>query len=307
MKRIFILIAAILSIPFASQACDGGCTMGGSYFGILPQFHKNFAGLRYTNRSYTITTTHTHMHEGMPMTHTDIIEEKYSTMEMWGRYVPAKNVQLMAFVPYTFNEQSTTRGNTKYDGLGDVTVMANYTILNTGDSINTKFKHTLQLGGGVKLATGTHKLHLNNEDYTQSLQPGSGSTDYMFNGIYTLRYGKLGLNNDVTYRINSENADGYKFGDRLSASSNLFYWQNIESMTMLPNAGIYFEHAKADELGSDHGSQMGGDSYYANLGLNMYIRKIGLGATVQLPLSTTDDHEVTKGNSRTMVNLTYLF
>ncbi|WP_266203007.1 hypothetical protein [Pontibacter kalidii] len=307
MKKLFILLAALFTIPFAGQACNGGCTMGGSYLGILPQFHKNFAGLRYSTRSYTINTTHTHMHEGMPMTHSDKIEESYSTVEAWGRYVPVKNVQLLAFVPYTFNEQSTTRGNTRYSGLGDITLMANYTVLNTGDSLYSRVKHTLQLGGGVKLATGARNTRQAHEGYAANLQPGTGSTDFLLNGIYTLRYGKLGLNNDFTYRFNSENADGHKFGDRISASSNLFYWQNLESLTLLPSAGLYYEHARADQHSGEHTMQMGGDAYYANLGLNVYIRKVAVGGTLQLPISSTDDHHVTKGNSRALVNLTYLF
>lgn len=307
MKKILLFVAALLALNFSSQACDKGCTLGGSYFGILPQFHKNFAGLRYSTRSYTITSTHTHLHEGMPMTHTDMIEEQYSTVEAWGRFVPVKNVQVLAFVPYAFNQQSTTRGKTNYSGLGDITLLANYSLLNTGDSLRHTVKHTLQLGGGVKLTTGSHKVSPSDEAGTETLLPGTGSTDYLLNGIYTVRLGKMGLSNDITYRLNTANSQGYKFGNRLSASSNLFYWYNVEGITLLPSAGVYYEHAKADAFGDNHAVQQGGDSYFTNLGLNLYIRNVALGGTVQLPVSSTDSHHVTKGNARTIVNLTYLF
>ncbi|PRY03382.1 hypothetical protein CLV24_14114 [Pontibacter ummariensis] len=307
MKKIFLLALALFSASISSQACDGSCTMGGSYLGILPQFHKNFVGLRYTSRSYTISTTHTHLHEGMPMTHDDIIEERYNTMEVWGRFVPVKNVQLFAFLPYAFNQQHTSRGDSHYRGLGDVTLLANYSLLNTGDSAAHTFKHTLQVGGGVKLATGRYAASPSDHTQSVNLQPGSGSTDYLLNGIYTLRYGKVGLNTDFTYRFNTANSDGYKFGDRLSASSNLFYWHNLENvLTLLPSAGLYYEHAEADHLGSGHDMQ-GGDSYYANLGLNMYIQKIAVGGTLQLPISSKDAQHVTEGNTRALVNLSYLF
>lgn len=307
MKKILLLAVSLLYINLSSQACDKGCTMGGSYLGILPQFHKNFAGLRYSTRSYTITTTHTHIHEGMPITHTDIIDEQFNTMELWGRYVPVKDVQIFAFVPYAFNQQSTTRGNTNYSGLGDITLLANYSLLNTGDSANHVLKHTLQLGGGVKFATGSHTQNKSDEGYAANLQPGTGSTDYLVNVIYTVRYGKAGLNNDFTYRFNTENEEGYTFGDRVSASTNLFYWLNIENMTLLPSAGLYYEHAKADEFEHVDEGQKGGDAYYTNLGLNMYLQKVAVGGTLQIPLSSTDDHHVTKGNNRAMVSLSYLF
>ncbi|MGV3539091.1 MAG: hypothetical protein ACO1OQ_04730 [Rufibacter sp.] len=307
MKKLVLIALAFLTLSFNSSACDGGCTMGGSYLGILPQFHKNFAGLRYTTRSYTITTTHTHLHEGMPMTHTDVIDEVYSTAEAWGRFVPFKNVQVLAFVPYAFNEERTTRGTTTYSGLGDITLLVNYALLNTGDSATHLFKHTLQVGGGVKLPTGTHSLHRSEEGYTASLQPGSGSTDYLLNGIYTLRYSKMGLSNDFTYRFNSQNSDGYKFGDRLSGSSNLFYWYNLENvLTLLPSAGVYYEHAQADEVENGHDAQKG-DALFANLGLNVYVKKVAVSATLQLPITHSEGHHAVKANQRTMVNLSYLF
>ncbi len=281
--------------------------MGGSYLGILPQFHKNFAGVRYTTRSYTIHTTHTHLHEGMPMTHDDVMDEVYTTAEAWGRFVPFKKVQVLAFVPYAFNEERTARGTTRYAGLGDITLLVNYALFNTGDSTKNLFKHSLQLGGGVKLPTGTHSLHRSEEAYTASLQPGSGSTDYLLNGIYTLRYGKMGLSNDFTYRINSQNSDGYKFGNRLSGSGNLFYWYNLENvLTLLPSAGLYYEHAQADEYARNHDAQAG-DAFFANLGLNVYVKKVVLGATLQLPLSHAQGHHASKANKRTMANLSYLF
>ncbi|QCR22486.1 hypothetical protein [Pontibacter sp. SGAir0037] len=307
MKRILLLLIAFLAIRFSSHACDGSCTMGGSYFGILPQFHRNFAGLRYSTRSYTISTTHTHMHEGMPMTHPDVIEQRYSTLEAWGRFVPFKNVQVFAFVPYALNEQSTTRGLTTYKGLGDITILANYALLNTGDSLSHAVKHTLQVGGGIKVATGIRPDRQQEGEQTETLSPGTGSTNYLLNGIYTIRVGKFGLNSDLTYRMNNANSSGYRFGNRLSTSSNLFYWYTVEDVTLLPSAGVYYEHAKADEFGTNHMVQQGGDAYFSNLGLNIYIRNMAVGGTLQLPISSTDNHHVTKSNARTMVNLNYMF
>ncbi|AMM52595.1 hypothetical protein TH61_17345 [Rufibacter sp. DG15C] len=307
MKKILLLSLFLFTFSFSSYACDGGCTMGGNYLGILPQFHKNFVGTRFTTRSYTIQTMHTHEHDGVPMTHQDIIEEVYSTAEVWGRYVPMKDVQVLAFVPYAFNEERSSRGTTKYSGLGDITLLVNYSLFNTGDSARHAFKHSLQLGGGVKLPTGTHSLHRSEESYSTSLQPGTGSTDFLVNVIYTVRYGKMGLNNDFTYRFNSENSDGYSFGDRFSGSSNLFYWYKLENvLTLLPSAGLYYEHALADKFSDLHDSKPG-DAFFANLGLNVYVKKVGLEATLQLPITHTEGHHASTANKRAMVNLNYLF
>lgn len=299
MKKLFLLLIALLAFSTNSHACDKGCTMGGSYFGILPQFHKNFAGLRYTSRSYTITATHGH--------HTEITEEHFTTTELWGRIVPVKNVQVFAFVPYTINNQAGSHGTVKSQGFGDVTLLANYSLINTGDSLRHTLKHSLQLGGGIKLATGATNIKQHEETLASNMQPGTGSTDYLLNGIYTIRYKQMGLNNDVTYRFNSENKNGYKFGDRISASSNVFYWQQVGNISVLPSAGIYYEHAEGDKEHGVANRQKGGDSYFTNLGLNVYVKNLAIGGTYQLPVSSTEAHHATKGNNRTMLNLTYMF
>jgi hypothetical protein len=299
MKRLFILLIALLAVSFSGQACDKGCTMGGSYMGILPQFHKNFVGLRHTTRAYTTTATHGH--------HVQVTDEHFATTELWGRFIPVKNVQVFAFVPYMFNEQHSGHSTLKSKGFGDVTLMANYSLLNTGDSLGRNLKHTLQLGGGVKLATGTYRNQVNGEALAANMQPGTGSTDYLVNGIYTIRFKQLGLSNDFTYRFNTENSNGYQFGDRFSASSNLFYWQNVKNISVLPSAGLYYEHAKGDRFEGMENAQKGGDSYFTNLGLNVYVKNIAVGGNLQLPITSTEAHHQTEGNTRSMVNVTFMF
>lgn len=299
MKKILFVTIALVSLHLSSAACDKGCTMGGSYFGILPQFHKNFVGLRYTTRDYTITATH-----GL---HTEVTDEHFSTTELWGRFEPMDNLQVFAFLPYAFNQQTGSGGTVKSRGFGDITLLANYSLINTGDSLRHTVKHTLQLGGGVKLATGATDVRHHEEPLASNMQPGTGSTDYLLNGMYTVRYRQLGLNNDVTYRFNSENGDGYRFGDRISASSNVFYWQQVKGVSVLPSAGVYYEHAEGDRLNGVGNAQKGGDSCFANLGLNVYVKNIAVGGTLQLPVSSTEAYHHTKGKSRSMLNLTYMF
>jgi hypothetical protein len=299
MKKIFLTLLALFSISVSSQACDKGCTMGGSYMGILPQFHKSFVGLRHTTRDYTITATHGH--------HTEITKEHFATTELWGRFVPVKNVQFFAFAPYVLNEQNSSHGTIRSKGFGDVTLMANYSLLNTGDSLGYTLKHTLQVGGGVKLATGSYRKQQHDEVLAANMQPGTGSTDYLINGIYTIRFKQLGLSNDFTYRFNTENSNGYQFGDRISASSNVFYWQYVKGISVLPSVGLYYEHAKGDRYTGATNAQKGGESYFTNLGLNVYVQNIAVGGTLQLPVSSTEAHHATKGNTRSMVNLTYMF
>ncbi|WP_276498965.1 hypothetical protein [Pontibacter litorisediminis] len=306
MKKIFILIAAFVSIGFSGHACDGGCTMGGSYLGILPQIHKNLFGVRYLSSSYTITSTYTHTHDGVPETHHEVTDNIFRTAELWGRYTPVRGMQVFAFVPYRFNEHVMPNMTHRSNGLGDITLLANYAILDTGDSLSHTLKHTLRLGGGVKLPTGS--FHTGGHDHgPASMQPGTGSTDYILTGIYTVRYNKLGLNSDVTYNMTGHNSQGYKFGDRLSASTNLFYWKNVgNGATVLPSAGVYYEKAENDQVSHEENGQTGGESVYGNLGVSVYLRNLSVSAMLQKNISTTTVRD-TKGNNRAQLSVAYLF
>ncbi|WP_224997573.1 transporter [Cesiribacter sp. SM1] len=310
MKKILMaatLMLGLLITSFSTLACDKGCTMGGSYLGILPQFNKHFVGLRYNTRSYTLTGTHTHMMDGMPHTHQVITEEQYSSMEAWGRFYPTRRIQLFAFVPYVMNSQSTNGSSIHQQGLGDISLMANYSLINTGDSASHTLKHTLQLGGGAKLPTGNYSATYNNEVLPANMQAGSGSVDLILNALYTIRYKQTGLSSDFTYRFNGEGKNDYQFGNRYNGSTNLFYWHKAGAISLLPSAGLYFEKAQADSYHNQHKMQGGGGALFSNLGLNAYYKGFAVGATCQLPLAQQNLHHITKANSRTQLSVSWMF
>ena len=54
-KRWILVLGTFIFISFSSSlnACDVcGCAVSGHQFGILPQFQKHFAGIRYGYRSF---------------------------------------------------------------------------------------------------------------------------------------------------------------------------------------------------------------------------------------------------------------
>ena len=79
---------------------------------------------------------------------------EFNSTELWGRFYAGKKFQLFAFVPYNHFKQIETGVTTIEQGIGDITLAANYTIFNTADDLSKDFKQTVLLGGGVKLPTG---------------------------------------------------------------------------------------------------------------------------------------------------------
>jgi hypothetical protein len=76
-----------------------------------------------------------------------------------------------------------------------------------------------------------------------NLQAGTGSTDFIINGIYTIRK-KLGFNAEAIGRINTFNNLQHKFGNRINIGLQAFYWFNVHGYSLLPHAGFAYEYTR---------------------------------------------------------------
>jgi hypothetical protein len=124
----------------------------------------------------------------------------------------------MTVIPFQLNHQSGPEGDKSLHGLGDIVFIANYKLI---DKISGKEKNmlrqTLLAGAGIKFATGEYQFDESNESHVgnSNFQAGTGSTDYLLNTYYSLRYGMIGFSNGLTYKMNTENKSGYRFGNSL--------------------------------------------------------------------------------------------
>jgi hypothetical protein len=87
------------------------------------------------------------------------------------------------------------------------------------------FSHQLWIGGGLKLPTGKFEIEKDDPDVASmaNMQLGSGSTDFLLSATYNVQVNKLGVNTAATYKISTANNDEYRFGDKFSASSFVYY------------------------------------------------------------------------------------
>lgn len=284
MKRLLFLLLAgvVLVVPRDVRACDVcGCSGGGGYFGILPQFQRHFAGMRWQERildSY---------HPASSLESASTSRSTFRTLDLWGRWYPLRRVQVLVFMPVHFFEQNENQVLTKTRGLGDATLLANYSLLNTGDSMTHTWKHSLQMGMGVKLPTGRYRMtDTEGITYNPNLQPGTGSTDVLLNLVYTIRRRALGVQIDAQTRLNTSNAKHYQFGHRQNAAVRCFWWKNLgNNISILPRAGYVLDAAKKDEWYGSLQQQTGGYATYLDLGVDLYFNKLAVGVGYQSPLS----------------------
>jgi hypothetical protein len=276
--RVLLMMVVAMVVTTNALACDVcGCSLGGHYFGILPLYGKNLVGLRWSQakfHSYVYPTTNIPAQQS---------NDTYSKMELWARYYLTKRIQLFAFVPYVHNSMNGTDQVVYAQGFGDVNLMANYVLFNSGEE-NNDWKQTLIAGGGIKLPTGKFSLTDKGKIINRNFQMGTGSTDFNMNVVYTIRYKKAGMNIESGYKINTRNASGYLFGNQSRFSSQLFYWQKIGPVSLLPHAGAYYETAAMHRDGDIIQVNTGGSAVLASAGLDVYVGRFTIGVNVQQPV-----------------------
>jgi hypothetical protein len=281
MRTLFIAVALLACVPVAS-ACDVcGCSVGGNYLGILPQFRRHFVGFRWSEQSFQSAHSQSAAEAGRYDS-----EESFRTMDLFGRFYPTRRIQLFAAVPYHDFRRWEKNALTHTQGIGDVSVMAGYILLDTGDSLRRKWRHSLTLNGGVKLPTGNYKMtDAEGEPLHPNLQPGSGTTDFLLSVMYTLRRGDWSFTADALGRLNTTNRENnYRFGNRVTGSVKAYYWIDAGRFTLLPNAGVFADAAQDNEGDSDFTEGTGGAIAYATFGLDTYFGHFSLGFNFQQPV-----------------------
>ncbi len=295
-KGVLLLVFACAAL--GAKACDVcGCSVGGPYFGVLPQYHRNVAGLRWYDSRFD--TQHPYSHHDAP----DFSQDRFRTLELWGRLYPMPRLQVLGALPLHFLQSEAAGDLTRSTGLGDATLLATYALVN--DIRCGAWRHQWQLGGGLKLPTGRFQ-----PSYTDDpgLQRGTGSWDWLAATTYTLRFKKFGLNADATYRLSGKSPDEYRYGNRLSAGARLFYWKEWKKgPALLPNAGVLYETAQKDHHEGELLDYTGGDCLMATAGLDIYLKGLTLGATLKLPVSQHLAEGYTQARERLVLHLAWMF
>ncbi len=295
-----LLLFAFLTGSNAS-ACDVcGCGAGSYYFGIAPQFSKNFIGLRYRQQQFT-------SHPGSRVFQT---AESFHSMELMGRWFPHRKWMLTASIPYAFQEQRDSEGLKTLNGMADMTFMANYLLFDWAgfDGLSVS-RHTLALGAGLKLPTGSYRYsELDLTDVANpNFQLGTGSTDAVAALQYIFRHRSWGLWSDVSVKINSANPDGYRFGHMAAGNMSVFYVKEFAGMALMPSAGLYAETRKMDNGNGARVVETGGHLANATAGLNLFIGRFVLGAQFLKPVAQNLGQGHFRAEKQFMCNLGLVF
>jgi hypothetical protein len=185
-----------------------------------------------------------------------------------------------------------------------------YQVLNNRESAGEKLLvHSLWIGAGIKIPTGKYDAAEKNNNLQSAniFQLGSGSTDFTLNAMYDIRLQDAGLNTSVSYKINTQNMEQYRYGNKLSANTQAYYkFRILNKFTVAPNAGLLFEKAGLD---TDKGYAVdvsGGNILMGTAGIELSLKRVAIGANWQTPLSQDLAGGFVKARDRAMVHLAFM-
>jgi hypothetical protein len=279
---------------FDCDAC-GSSASGGS-MGFSSMLNNNFVGLRYFKQSYT-------SRDGI-FANSPWIDENFNTIQAWTRIPVTERIQISALIPYHFHERTLSTGTENISGLGDITIMGLYSLFET-KSDSAVYTHKLNVGAGIKMPTGKFTEANNAGTINQSFQLGTGSWDYLLVTEYVVNRKDLGLNTMLNYTFKTQNDKNYQYGNQFNYASTLFYLFDLNSVQIVPQAGIAGE---VYETNKQHGQDLpntAGDILFGKFGIEVGKNKFSIGANAMLPINQNLSSGNMEANYRWSVNLNY--
>lgn len=219
---------------FACDIC--GCTSGSNYTGAYPGLHKNYAGIRYSEVSFISE----HPSDGA------LGKDEMHRIESWSRVYINPNIQITLVVPYLYNQRIEVDKYFHSQGLGDLSLLANFVLLGSSDLTGQSFKQFSSVGFGCKLPTGNDRMIQNKSTLPKSMQLGSGSVDYILSFQHLLSYKMTGVSIESSYKYNTSSQQVYQIGNTFLIGSKLFTQIQSKIGRMVPALGVFYEHRPSD-------------------------------------------------------------
>jgi hypothetical protein len=263
-----ILMAFLLATTLQqANACDicGGVNHLNPY--MFPHLSKSYVSITYLRSRFSS------IEEGNKSKITG------NTIMLSGQFTLNSQLQLTAFVPYQFNHTEIGLSSASINGVGDISLLANYNLVTFSTA---SIKHTASTGAGIKLPTGRYEAGNAVASHNEMLKPGTGSIDYILNGAYRASIQNFAVNTNVTYKYNTPNDNGYRYGDVMTTSATVVYVINQKDLSLVPYVQLVNEHHYRDADNHLLQAASGGRVLFTGGGLDISTDRFTVGANYQV-------------------------
>jgi hypothetical protein len=233
--------------------------------------------------------------------------ELYTSAELRAKYFLHKRMELNLVLPFQMNESRTGNNLVQVHGLGDLTLMAAYHIIER--TLTEKIQHRLSAGYGIKLPTGNaNQQTANGERIDFLLQSGTGSIDHLLFANYTLAGKRAGASLNAAYKINGENDHRERISSSSTAYLNIFYkFRQSKALKIFPSLQLYHEYCKGVYIGDAYEQGTAMNNLTAGIGTDIFYKQFALNASYHLPLYEQELEGNLSEAGKFMIGITFSF
>ena len=269
-RAILVILCWLLTLPSVSLAqtcCSAGAPIT-STFDIRGSLNRAISfGIEYEYNAVNWLVEHDNRLDNDPRRRHGSSVLARVNLSMGNRWA------FGAYLPYITQVRSTFSSEQKASGIGDLTLLTQYTRpLRSG---------SLKWGVGIKMPTGNH--FITDEIgviLSPDMQSGSGTFDFIGRVALTREHlivSNLYNQTDITFRYNSENRHfgdrnrmngrRFKFGNELLISTVFSYLVIFDHWFLVPDFGVQFRHASPNQEQGLQAPNSGGDWFRLLLGV----------------------------------------
>lgn len=267
------------------EDCDAcGCSNNGGSLGLGGVVDNNFIGVRYLHQKYQSK-------DGV-FNNSPLINEYFNTIQVWSRIpVLKEKLEVQVFIPFHFHSRDYIDKTTAINGLGDLSFIVNYTVLNAKNGNYNELKdkisssnHLLKIGAGLKLPTGNYNEAVNNS-INPSFQLGTGSFDVVTNLQYVYKYNNFGITNYLNYYLKTTNNKSYKFGNQFNFNSTFFYvLKDNKNHNFVPSIGVSGEFYEQNKVFNLPVKNTDGYALFSSIGAEYNTESLTFGLVAMYPI-----------------------
>lgn len=269
MKKL-CFVAVVLLYCAQTNACDiCGCSVSNYNPFLFPHLSKTFVGISYINRHYHIRNEDE-----------SLSKQAVSSFILSAKINAGKKIQLNVLVPFQKNTSSNGLINERLNGIGDISVTAGWKAWNR---LTRNSRQTVMVGTGVKLPTGKHYPGNSKKLGDQVFNIGSGSVDYILYGTYKAGYRKWFYNLSGSYKYNTANRSGFRYGDNIDISLLAGKRIDIDKIALSPYLQAGWQKQMQNAVSHLLSPASGSDIIQLNIGADVNTRNLTAGLSFQVP------------------------
>ncbi len=279
------------------EDCDAcGCAVNNNSIAVDGLLNKQYIGIKYFSQQYKVKEN--------IFVKEPTENQYYQSIQLLGKIPLSKKIILHLVVPYNINTKESSPRE-KIKGLGDITVLANYYLIN--NRINTKNSpHRLLANVGIKIPTGKFDGK-NATGVNPSFQLGSGSWDVLTSINYQYIKEAIAMQLGTDYIFKNENAKNYKFGNQWNGSITGYYFFMLGVVKVNPKMGVISEIYQSNKQLGNEIPKTSGEIFFGKAGLEINYYDLTFGIDISSPFYSNLANQEIKPISRFSAFVTFNF